>query len=259
MQANDELVAARVAIVELLAEIEDIELRQNPRIEAEWQVVIGVWENKLLEAQIAMRRAKRRYNMVQACVNTEKPVDMDEIESKLDTEFEQWKQQLDSAVNTYQAAVAAQMTAVHIDMEEARAQKRLFRKLAKRLHPDLNPGLNEQAQRMFELAKLAYQQGDRKILESLEISTRSLEPDPWLPETLVEAQAELAVLEGQGRELEQRIANIKAEKPYCLRALLNDSAWVEAHIKQLQIDLKKCQVSENDYNRRCEESMEQND
>lgn len=252
-RANDELVAARTTIVDLLASIEDILLRQNPRIEAEWQVTIGVWENSLLEAQIAMRRAKRKCNLIQACVNRGATVELQKIETQLDTEFEQWRQQLEESVLHYQCAVQSHMSMVRLTAADADLQKKLFRTLAKRLHPDLNPGLDESARRMFALAELAYQQGDTKILQSLEVSTRTFEPKTQLPKTVIEAEAELAVLNAQIGQLQERIEQIKAEKPYCLRVQLDDGAWVEAHIGQIKGEIETCQQTERQYRARCEE------
>lgn len=252
-QANDELVTARTVIVDLLSSIEDILLRQNPRIEAAWQVTIGVWENSLMEAQIAMRRAKRKCSLIQSCVNKGAAVDLQEIETQLDAEFEQWKQQLEESVLYYQCAVQSHMSAIRLTATDISLQKKLFRTLAKRLHPDLNPGLDESAQRMFTLAELAYQQGDTKILQSLEISTRSFEPQTQLPQTVIEAEAEFAVLNAQIEQLQERIEQIKGEKPYCLRAQLDDGAWVEAHIEQMKGEIETCRQTERQYHERCEE------
>ncbi len=254
MELNDQIVVARAAIIDVLAEIEDITLRQNPRIEAEWQVAIGTWENRLLEAQIAMRRARRKRTLVQACVNTDTPIDMPKIEQQLDAEFEKWQRQLELAVERYQEAVAQTMARVPISLDEDRLQKTLFRKLAKRLHPDLHPDLGEKARRMFALAEVAYRQGDTAILQSLEVSTRDLESFAALPQTAIEAEAELAVTEAQLKELKDRAADLKDSKPYCLRALLDDSAWMEETVANYQRQIDECHETELRYLAECEQA-----
>lgn len=255
-QANDELMRARNVAIDLLADIEDILLHQNPLIAAEWQVVVGVWENRLLEAQIAARRAKRKCSLLQARVNAGDRVDDDvveQIEQQLDKELREWADQLAAAVEAYQQAVATQVAVIRINEETAGKLKELFRMLAKRLHPDLHPGHDESSRNMFELAKLAYSQGDIGVLSSLEISTRGLEKDAGLCSTAIEAQAELALVEAQIRELEERRDAIKSEKPYCLRALLRDKAWLENRIAQIQEEIASCENIEQGYCQRCRE------
>lgn len=247
MQANDELEQARNVAIDLLASIEDIMLHQNPQIAAEWQVTIGVWENRLLEAQIAARKAKRRCNLAQTSVNNGERIDAQAIEAQLDTEFEQWQQQLEEATIVYQQAVASQITAVQISTSTLAELKKVFRTLAKRLHPDLHPGLDESTRNMFMLAELAYRKGDLKILHSLEVSTRGLEEGPAFHETVIEAQAELALVEAQISELKRSEDELKSEKPYCLKALLNDERWVANRIEQIQSEIESCQKAEQEY------------
>ena len=253
VQANDALEQARNIAIDLLASIEDIMLHQNPQIAAEWQVTIGVWENRLLEAQIAARKAKRRCSLAQTSVNDGKQVDAQAIEAQLDMEFEQWQQQLEEATVAYQHAIASQITAVQISESNFTELKRVFRTLAKRLHPDLHPGLGESAQNMFMLAELAYRKGDLKILRSLEVSTRGLEEEPGFRATVIEAQAELTLVEAQISELKRSEDKLKSEKPYCLKALLSDEQWVENRICQIQEEIENCKQVEHDYQIRYEE------
>lgn len=251
MRANDELLQTRRSIVDMLAEMEHIVLLLNPRIEAEWQVVVGVWENNLLEAQIAMRRAKRKCNLVQARVNAGEAVDDARIELQLDWEFSEWTEQLESATETYDEAVESRMSTVYMGDDDARDLKKVFRTLAKRLHPDLNPSLDERHKRLFTLAETAYRRGDVTVLRSLEVSTRDLEDGVRMPSTLIESQAELAVAQTQAQEVHRRLQELKQERPYSLRALLDDEAWVEDHVEQLKREIDDCRYNERRYLARC--------
>ena len=259
MQANDELAQARNVAIDLLASIEDIMLHQNPQIAAEWQVTIGVWENRLLEAQIAARKAKRRCNLAQTSINDGEEIDAQAIEAQLDAEFEQWQQQLEDATVLYQQAVATQITAVQISASDFTELKKVFRTLAKRLHPDLHPGLDEAARNMFTLAELAYRKGDLKILRSLEVSTRGLEEGPEFCATVIEAQAELALVETQISELKRSEDNLKSDKPYCLKALLDDEQWVAGRVEQIQEEIDRCQAVEQEYLARYKELADVNE
>lgn len=258
LELCDEIRNARLVVAGILTEIESITLHQNPSIETEWQVKIGVWENRLLEAQIAMRRAKRKYALAQACVNRGEAIDDELIESQLDNEFVQWKDQLSAAVTTYQQAVVAHMHTVHIPQAKAGQLKSLFRILAKRLHPDIHPSDSEDAQMMFFLVKAAYKQGDLEMLESLEVSTRGMDADEKMPQTVDEAEIELAMVMAQVGVMEKRKQDLMSEKPYCLKKLLKDDVWMANHIGKLQAEIEECEKAEATYRNRNLELAGQN-
>ena len=249
-QLNDDIIWVRSAIVDTLTEIENILGRQNPRIEVEWQLVVGVWENKLLEAQIAMRRARRKCSLLQASVNAGEPIDESKVEAQLDEELAEWTQQLADATQRYETATVAQLGAVEISSADDKAQRKLFRILAKRLHPDLHPDQDEDTRAMFALADLAYRQGDMQILQSLEASTRNLETGSNLPTTVEEAKVELEALKKQKGEIDQRLEQIKADKPYCLRQLLSDSNWVEQCVAQMKQEIENYEQTAREYGKR---------
>ena len=253
LELHDEIRNARIVVAGIITEIESITLHQNPSIETEWQVKVGVWENRLLEAQIAMRRAKRKYALAQACANRGEPIDDELIEGELDNEFSQWKEQLRTAVNTYQQALVARMHTVHISPTQAGQLKHLYRILAKRLHPDINPTDDEGTQMTFFLAKAAYKQGDLEMLESLEVSTRGMEAKEKMPQTVDEAEAELALVMAQVGVLEKRKQDLMAEKPFCLKALLSDESWLAGHIGKLQDEIEECEKTEAVYRSRHQE------
>ena len=249
----DEISNARLVVAGIITEIESITLHQNPSIETEWQVKVGVWENRLLEAQIAMRRAKRKLALAQACMNRGEAIDDELIEGQLDNEFAQWKEQLGAAVTTYQQAVTAHMNTVHISSMEVGQLKHLFRIITKRLHPDINPSDDEGAQMTFFLAKAAYKQGDVEMLKSLEISTRGMDAKERMPQTVAEAEAELALVMAQVGVLEKRKQDLMAEKPYSLKKLLSDEEWLANHIGKLQDEIEECEKAEATYRNRHQE------
>ena len=59
----------RSGILDCVTAIEDIKLQQIPQIRNDYAIKIGCWEKELLEAEIAARRSKRRYALMQAQAN----------------------------------------------------------------------------------------------------------------------------------------------------------------------------------------------
>ena len=234
---------ARAAIVDVLERIEDIELQQNPRIEADYQVKIGCWEVKVLEAELAARRARRRCEMAQAALNRGVLPDAEAIELHLEEELADWLARSEAAGAAYAEALAFRAGRTALSAAESAELKRLHRALVRRLHPDINPGESEVVRFFFELAQRAYEKGDLDMLRSLEVSTRELEhPDDLAAATLDELEVELGLAEAQLAVLEERLEQLMDSWPFNLAPLLENPDWVrrrQAELRQRVMELEE--------------------
>ena len=246
-----EVRAAREGMLDIVARMDDIVLQQNPRIVSDYAVKVGVWENKLLESQIAARRAKRRFELAQASANRGEAVDDVRLEAVLDGEFEQWQAQLSAAVAGYEAALEHQLGSRAMTPAESKELKRLYRILAKRLHPDLNPDDPERA-RYFELAQRAYENGNLDALRSIEVATAVF--GPFEADVEVEGadelNAELALLQAQLALLHEKLETLVHERPYCLGELLDDPSWVAGQVQGLKDHIAQTQETTKTYEQR---------
>ena len=248
----------RTAIVDVLASIDDIKLQQNPRIEADYQVKIGCWEVQLLEAEIAARRAKRKYALAQAARNRGAQVDATGIEHQLDEEFAEWSFKLMDAVGKYNLAIAFRAGTTGLPAADAKELKHLHRVLVKRLHPDINPGIDAQGRHLFEMVQNGFENGDLELLRSLEVSTRGYAADDGLEQMdeaslaieAAAAEAQLTVLEGQLEEL-------RKSRPYCLAALLSDPVWVRQRRDEIVARIEEYKETMRLYNEHFEKLKEE--
>lgn len=181
--------ALKAEIAEVLLEIDHINLQVNPHIVAEYRVKIGCWENELLRAQIAARRARRKCELAQAAANKREVVDEALCNQILDAEFTQWEQVLAQQVEQLRAALELRANAVPLSANEAHELKSLHRTLVKRLHPDTHPGQSEEASSFFALAQRAYEFGDLDMLRAVEAATSSY--DQVAPDAASKSEAEL--------------------------------------------------------------------
>lgn len=222
-----EICGARARIADLLLEIDDIVLQQNPQIEAEYATKIGYLENDLLKWQIAARRAKRRLALAQARVNSGMPFEEGEFEAQLDEELAEWEAALAKSMREFLEMAERANGSRALSPAQARELKQLHRMLIKRLHPDLHPGQSEEAARFFQAAQNAYENGALDLLRSIAVATEGMEEkDPVAAMTQDEAAIELELVLAQGHVVEQRLADLKNSKPYALREKLEDGAWV---------------------------------
>ena len=224
---------AKQDILTVLFEIDHITLQENPRIEADYAVKIGYLENEVLEARIAMRRAQRKVTLARAQANNGLAVDESGIEKQLDTELEDWYNKLSAAVANYYQQVEARCSLVPLSPADSEELKRLFRQLAKRLHPDINPNQTDEEAALFALAQMAYQAGDLNTLRSL-VSTLGPGTDEPDPTDELQLSALLTVLQAQLQVHEADLAAVKEAFPYCFKEKLADPQWVANKAQELQ-------------------------
>lgn len=102
--------------------------------------------------------------------------------------------------------------------------KDLYRKIVKRLHPDVNPNATEREKELFRKATKAYQEGDLVTLQEIydEIFTgasEEMEADDLTPERLQEI---VRKLKEQICAVQEEIRKIKNRVPYLYKKLLDD-------------------------------------
>lgn len=233
---REEIRAVRESILATVVRMDDIRLQRLPQIRADYALKIGCWEQALLEAELAARRAKRRLALAQAQANRGSSPQMDAIERQLDTELAEWAERAEQARLAYEQAMAYLTGTRPMTRRDSAEMKRLWRTLARRLHPDMHTAGDEECAALFLLAQAAYRSGDMEALRSLEVATRHLEPGDDLAEVddaaLLEQELELArieegVMRGRLRELEE-------SEEVRLGRLLADPEWVTARTTELR-------------------------
>ncbi|MBO7711143.1 MAG: hypothetical protein J6S83_11785 [Lachnospiraceae bacterium] len=117
--------------------------------------------------------------------------------------------------------------------EETIAEKirHLYRKIIKRLHPDVNPDLTEHEKELWNRAVKAQQEGDLKGLERIwdELSGMDAPEEMFddTPEGRTKLKELLEKLKVRLRLLELEIDHIKSDFPYKMKAFLEDPVAVE--------------------------------
>ena len=252
-----EISQARGRIADMLLEIDDIVLQINPQIEASYATKIGYLENDLLKWQIAARRARRRFALAQARVNSGEAFAADQFEGQLDEELAQWESMLASSVEAFLQAVERVSSSKPLSPSDSRELKQLHRDLIKRLHPDLHPGQSDEAARFFMVAQAAFERGDVQVLRSVAVATEgmqdgdehfdagNLSPD--------EASAELELVLAHERVVASRLDDLKHSNPYALKEKLEDGAWVIGRVSELKDQIEEQKSAARAYDERFDE------
>lgn len=130
----DEIHDIRARIAELILKRDDIELVQNPKLEAKYLSTVGKFEIKLAEAEIDARRAKRKLQMCRAAKAASAEIDMDAIDDILAEEYQSWEDATEE--DLVYAAGGAVVQQFAVEALDENKLKTLYHKLCKTVHPD---------------------------------------------------------------------------------------------------------------------------
>lgn len=207
----------RTELSMLVLERDELMLVICKNIETEYLINFGGLEHRVYEAECRVRRLKRKIELIRAKQNRQEKVNMDTIELKLDAEFEQYEKQLEDQLDKMNEALDRQNAQSLSDSDSAELRK-LYRKIIKALHPDLNTDTSEGQLAMFRRAVEAYGHGD---LSSLRIIASTLsdpavhEPDKGEIIRLTEQKKKLKELLENPEKMEARKKELgETEKQY---------------------------------------------
>lgn len=230
---KSEVEKMRTELSMLLLERDELQFVICKNIETEYMLKLGSIEYKAYEAQCAALRLKRKIELIQAKKNRQEKVIIPAIEETLDTEFAEYQKRLDEQINKMNDALKRSKAEVLTD-EENKELKKLYRKIVKALHPDINPDVSETQVNLFDNAVQAYKNGD---LNTLKIIGEMVGNSP-LPEQHKDALTQLIKererLQNLLKAIRDSIEQIKSEYPYIMKEIIEDEEQTEQKKKELE-------------------------
>lgn len=239
----------RAELAQLVFEHDQLRCVIGPNLEAEYLLKVGRCEYELLCTQLEVRRLRRTVSLLQAAINRNEAISVPEVEARLAVEYAAWEAQVQEMAAQLQVAVAHRANLM--GEKESAELHRLYRSLARRLHPDVNPAAGAHERRLWQWAKDAYAAGnlhDLRLLDAL--------VGPGAGETLppVEGVSILAQWRRRQQQLAAHVAAargrnaaLQAEFPFNLRGLLDDPAWVAEQRTRLLAELQAAHAAQVQY------------
>ena len=230
---KNEVERMRTELSMLLFERDELQFVICKNIETEYMLKLGSIEYRAYEAQCLSLRLKRKIELIQAKKNRQEKVIISAIEETLDIEFAEYQKRLDEQINKMNDALKRSKAEVLTD-EENKELKKLYRKIVKALHPDINPDVSKAQVQLFDNAVQAYKNGD---FGTLRIIGEMVGNNP-LPEQHKDAMTQLVEererLQGLLKSIRESIDNIKSEYPYTMKDILEDTEKTEQKKQELE-------------------------
>lgn len=183
-----------------------------------------------LELKVACIKEKKTISYCRRRMNRGLAIDVERMQGEIEKEMTLYREQLDEMLGDVERAKAAKT----IGQFESSRSKRIYRKLAKLLHPDIFPAVNEdeELRDLWQRIVEAYYRCDVDALEELEIVARAKLKEYGADEWEVEADN----LEERIERVERQINDILTTEPYTYCELLHDESKKKAHREELQAE-----------------------
>ncbi len=211
-------------------------------IETEYMMKVGDLEYRCFRAMCEYLRAKRKAELIQACVNRGEIPDMAAVEAQLETEFEAYRTQMEERLRKMNDAIE-RSRGKYLSEEENDELKKLYRQIVRLLHPDVNPNVTSEQLRLYQKAVEAYRNGDLGTMRFIHVLVMENRPD----ELTMTPNERIANLKSAIERVRAEIGTIKSSYPYSLSSFLKDKKAVAAKRSELEESLKNYKARTKDY------------
>lgn len=251
---KDDVERLRTELSMLMLERDELRFVICKNIETEYMLKIGSLEYKAYEAQCAALRLKRKIELIQARKNRQEIINLTVIDKTLDEEFLEYEKKLNEQVEKMNDALE-HSKGEYLSEADNKELKKLYRKIVKVLHPDINPDVTAAQVKMLDNAINAYKNGDLKSLRIID----EMVGDHKLPEkhqdALTQLKEEKERLDRMVASIQESITKIKSEYPYCVKDILEDEKKVEQKKAELEELLKQYKELAETYNAKIKEML----
>ena len=233
--------ALRDQLARLIAEHDLMAYTVGPNLDAEYQAQIGRYELERFRVDLEVRRLRRTLELLQAALNRGESITRNKVAAQLAREYADWEHRMRELAA--QLRHAENRLAALAGSEESAEVRRLYRALARRLHPDVNPHLTPEDRKLWLRVAEAYRNGDLDTLRAIMLITHDT------PMRLIEAETEPSdacaalrqqrdQLRGHVRRLLDETAALQTVFPFTERQNLADPAWIAQRQAAIQAEVQ---------------------
>lgn len=236
----------REEILSVLTILDDMEFQSGFELAERYVREIGCYEVEEVKMEFEVRRAKRKLTLLNQAKNRGESIDTEAIEEELDKEFSEWEAQIQAAIQRQIELLGTYAGVEYLSETDSKQLKKLYRAIAKRLHPDVSPNQEEYFLALFLSAQAAYAKGDLSTLQAIEISTRHLDTKQALEQVdipsdedgskalIEQLSVELVLLETVLQAHKARLEEKRNEFPFIMVGLLADADAIKKRVSIIQ-------------------------
>ena len=187
---------------------------------------------------------KQRMTLLQAYVNRNEVPDIKAVDKKINVQFAEYQKRIEEEAKKLAAARDYLLKGSLLSEEETKELRTIYFMIVKRLHPDVNPNLNEKDNELFIKAQAAYEMLD---LDSLRLILISLDLDNPPPVEAYKLEEMVEKLTENVRELQSQIDKLNLEFPFILKEKLINEEWVKSELESAQKEIEAYKIEIEKY------------
>ncbi|MCK9536456.1 MAG: hypothetical protein M0R05_02510 [Bacilli bacterium] len=230
-ETKQELENVKDYFTEIYKEYEDL-LKESKHIYRKYCFLFGEAYYQRYQSYLLCLRLKRKLELYQTYINRQEEINYQEAEAILDKEmFEHFDKLREILIDYVDASLY--FRSKRLSGEETKELKRIYYKIAKRIHPDITGEFTEAQKDLWEKTLNAYQHNDLEVMRECEFLLENLVDVGRSPSTLDAMKAEINRFykEIEGYKLKsQKIIN---SFPYNQSSLLFDEDYIENELNKL--------------------------
>lgn len=219
----------------------------KPQLEALYSIKIGVWLVNRLQAQLRIKALQLKIEKLNSCLNLQQEVDLTQIELEVAATLAEAEARI--MIDTAKIESAKQLLSHLHSPERSGSLRKVYRELAKQLHPDVNHDLTQEQIQLWHLVKEAYENGDLEKLKAMQIVYEKELSQTAKAETVLTQEQitlRLALLKEGIKILQDEIVQIKQVFPFTIEANIKDDEWVNNETTKLKEELDQLKVYEEE-------------
>ncbi|MFA0815223.1 MAG: J domain-containing protein [Anaerofustis sp.] len=221
-----ELNAMKNALAQLLAEKEYMLVYDTVRLEAEYMEKVGHLEYTIFHLDLKLKKLLRKIEIVRSKIAGNEPINLKMIDEQIEREFSQEKKEESKRSDHMCFVEEENKKQKKLSKENQKTLKEMYYKLAKKLHPDINPDITEQELALWHRVQRAYENRD---LEEMTMLYEMYEQVLELESELTEREEIVKRIEKIRELIKQTLADIAAIKttfPFTFEEKLRDEDWL---------------------------------
>lgn len=171
---------------------------------------------------------KKRINYCQMRLNRNEPILKTELDQYIETVMQEYYDELEKLIHHVQAA----KDATSISLRDVQKIKKIYRYIAKKIHPDLHPELfeKEEVKELWNQTVIAYECNNLEELEELKI----------LVDELCEEQENIEIdrIDEKIEKIQAQIDKIQGTEPYIFKYILENLDEIQSTKDELNEEIE---------------------
>lgn len=227
----------------------------KPQLEALYATRIGCHQIERLKMQLRIKALKRKIELLHSSINRNEAIDVDNIELQVAAELAE--AELLIMKQTIELQHAKTLLSNLDTPEKSSELRKIFKQLAKQLHPDVNPGITPEQTEIWYKIKDAYNTGDIDKLKALQIVYEKEINEATKTElTEEDIKLHLLMLKKGIKVLYEEAAQIKNAFPFTVEQQIKDDEWVTEQVEAIKKEMNELQQYESSLEKEYKELIE---